>query len=83
MARKSEAAHEKARWTLINTLCKISDLDPTLGGKWKRGMLRYYAERLAEVMLVEAGSKEPTARDVEVMAERILDLVESGDLDGP
>ena len=46
-------------------------------------MLRYYAERLAEVMLVEAGSNEPTARDVDVMAERILDLVESGDLDGP
>jgi len=83
MARAKPEAQEKARRTLITTLCKISDLDPTLGGKWKRGMLRYYAERLAEVMLVEAGSKEPSPRDVEAMAERILDLVESGDLDGP
>ena len=82
MARAKPEAQEKARRTLITTLCKINDLDPVLGGKWKRGMLRYYAARLAELMLVEAGSKEPTTPDVVDMAVRILDLVESGDLDG-
>jgi len=45
-------------------------------------MLRYYAARLAELMLVEAGTKEPATSDVVDMAIRILDLVESGDLDG-
>jgi len=82
MARTRKTAHEKARLTLINTLCKISDLDPTLGGKWKRGMLRYYAERLAEVMIAEEGHGEYPPEAVYVVAEKVLDLLESGDLDG-
>jgi len=82
VARAEPEAQEKARRTLITTLCKINDLDPLLGGKWKRGMLRYYSERLAEFMIAEEGHGEYPPEAVYVVAEKVLDLLESGDLDG-
>ena len=81
MARKDEEAQERARKTLIVTLCKIKDLDPMLGGKWQRGMIRYYSERLAEVLLTDPGDPEPSPWEIEAMGERIRDLLASGDLD--
>ena len=83
MAPENGSAPDKAQEILISTLCKISDLDPMLGGKWKRGMLRYYAQRLGEVMLVQSGHPEPTSEDIEEMALRILDLLDAGYLGGP
>jgi len=82
MESSDGSAEAKARRTLVQTLCKIGHLDPMLGGKWRRGMLRYYSQRLAELLLSEGGTPEPAAPEIERLGERILELLESGDLDG-
>ena len=71
-----------AQAMLIGTLCKIDDLDPVLGGKWKRGMLKYYSERLAELVLFDAGVTEPLPSEIVAAADSILALLAAGDLDG-
>ncbi|MAH49991.1 hypothetical protein CMI37_29500 [Candidatus Pacearchaeota archaeon] len=67
---------------LIATLCKIRDLPPLLGGKWQRGMLRYYSERLAEALLTFPGESEPSEGDVSDLASSIRELLADADLDG-
>ena len=52
----SLSAH--SRWqhdveVLQNTLFKIKSLNPVLGGKWQRGMIKYYEERLIELSTLE------------------------------
>lgn len=53
-----EARREKARDTLVGTLAKIVDTDPTLGEKWQNAMVRYYVGLLAELLLRQSGITE-------------------------
>ena len=72
MGRKKKSVKEaEARATLVSTICKIQDLDPMLGGKWRDGMIKYYSERLAELLLVHAGHAEPPADTVANLAEYV------------
>lgn len=57
----NEAKAERAREVLIKTIASIDDLEPTLGGKWKQGMLDYYCDRLAELVLFQSGFNHPSA----------------------
>ena len=61
----NEAKAEKARQSLIETIAAIDDLEPTLGGKWKRGMVAYYTNRLAELLLYQSGVSHPSKIAVE------------------
>ena len=69
----NEAKAERARQTLIKTIASIDDLEPTLGGKWKVGMLDYYVRRLAELLLYQSGFKEPSQAGIEEMERGIRD----------
>lgn len=72
----NEAKAEKARQSLIQTIAAIDDLEPTLGGKWKTGMLTYYVSRLAELVLYQSGFKHPSEPAIEQMRVRIYDVLE-------
>ena len=61
----------RARQTLIDTIAKIDDLEPTLGGKWKRNMLLYYYHRLAELVLYQCGFSHPSEVAVNCVASGI------------
>lgn len=45
---------------LIETIAKINDLDPILGGKWKKKMVDYYVDCLSKLILYQAGFPNPT-----------------------
>lgn len=72
----NEAKAEKARQSLIKTIASIDDLEPTLGGKWKVGMLDYYITRLAELVLYQSGFKHPSQSAIEAMGLRIRYVLE-------
>lgn len=55
-----EEKAKRARDVLIETIAKIDDLEPTLGGKWKIAMVEYYSNRLAELLLYQAGFQDPS-----------------------
>ncbi len=70
-----EARREKARNSLVETITKINDLEPTMGGKWKASMVRYYRHRLAELLLYQVGVVEYSPgviKEVEDQIESIL-----------
>lgn len=67
----NEAKAEKARQSLIKTIAEIDDLEPILGGKWKRGMLTYYVNRLAELVLYQSGFSDPSGPAIQAMARVI------------
>lgn len=67
----NEEKATKARQVLIETIAKIADLEPTLGGKWKRGMLDYYCGRLAELVLYQSGFVRPSLQAIEVIKRGI------------
>ena len=46
--------------SLIETIAKIDDLEPTLGGKWKSKMLDYYVGCLANLILYQSGFSNPS-----------------------
>ncbi len=71
----NEAKAEKARQSLIKTIASIDDLEPTLGGKWKAGMLDYYVRRLAELLLYQSGFKRPSREGIEAMERGIRDTL--------
>jgi len=60
MAKKKALKEREARGRLVATIAKISDLEPTMGGKWRESMLRYYYSRLAELMLYHQGIDYPS-----------------------
>ena len=66
---------EKARQTLINTIAKIYDLEPTLGGKWRLGMLRYYSNTLAELMLTQMGIDDLSPINIAMMGQELLQSI--------
>tara|TARA_Y100000310_G_scaffold341015_1_gene438770 strand:+ start:413 stop:664 length:252 start_codon:yes stop_codon:yes gene_type:complete len=78
MAKKAITTDEKTREILIKTICSIDDLDPLMGGKWKSGMLRYYSERLAELLLRQVGEEEPDPYAVTLLAEKLLGVIREG-----
>lgn len=72
-----EAKAEKARQSLIITITKIHDLEPTLGRKWREGMLDYYTIRLAELVLYQLGFTNPSALAVKTLSDEISAILES------
>lgn len=77
----NEAKAERARASLIKTIASIDDLEPTLGGKWKAGMLSYYVNRLAELLLYQSGFNTPSGLSIRAMADQIWSLLGSGSLE--
>lgn len=77
MPRRKKADREKkARESLIKTIAKIHNLEPTLGAKWRENMLVYYVDRLAELLLHQSGFRVTTPYGIREMAahiRRILD----------
>lgn len=73
-----EERREKARNVLVETIAKIADLEPVLGGKWRSGMLDYYSHRLAELVLYQSGFEHPSREAVEAIRIRIYDLISEG-----
>lgn len=72
MGRPSdEEKQRRARESLIQTIAKIHDLEPTLGGKWRRNMEIYYIRRLAELVLYQLGFNDPTERATLALIDRI------------
>lgn len=39
--------------SLKRTLYRMKNLPPAMGSKWQRGMIRYYSDRLAELVINE------------------------------
>ena len=75
MASEKQEQEEKARQTLINTIAKIYDLEPTLGGKWRQGMLRYYSNTLAELMLSQMGIEDLSPINIAMMGQELLQSI--------
>lgn len=63
----NEAKAEKARKVLIKTIASIDNLEPTLGSTWKQGMVAYYTNRLAELLLYQSGFSHPSKIAVETV----------------
>lgn len=77
MARPSnEEKQRRARESLIQTIAKINDLEPTLGGKWRANMVAYYVNRLAELVLYQSGFNTPTVQAVQVVELSIRNMLE-------
>jgi len=76
MAKKKAEKEARAREILVSTIAKIQDLDPVHGGKWRKGMLRHYYERLAELMLYQQGIDEPNSLSIVVLAERLREALD-------
>tara|TARA_Y100000310_G_scaffold319672_1_gene375227 strand:+ start:598 stop:939 length:342 start_codon:yes stop_codon:yes gene_type:complete len=80
MPRETKRADEKAikaRESLITTIAKIHDLEPTLGGKWKTKMENYYISRLAGLILYQSGFSNPSPEAqaaIEIGIRRSLDF---------
>ena len=71
----NEAKAERARQSLIQTIAAIEDLEPTLGGKWRKGMLNYYTNRLAELVLYQCGFRQPSINAIKVLQSEIVSLL--------
>lgn len=78
----NDAKAEKARQVLIDTIAKISDLEPTLGGKWQRNMVRYYQNRLAVLLLYQCGFRNPSQYAIAYLTDRIADTLDQNGGDG-
>ena len=66
---------DRQRASLIKTITKIREMDPELGRKWQRNMLKYYYERLAELMLRQTIGAEPTSEAVVAFVPEVQALV--------
>ena len=78
MPKPTNAEREaKARQKFIDLLCQINDTDPTMGAKWREGMLKYYSERLAELMLFQQGSDKPDQFVIELLAHELRSNLET------
>ena len=74
MPRRTKAEREAdAREKLITTLVSIYETDPIMGGKWREGMLKYYSQTLAKLMLWQRGSDNPEKIVIELLASELLD----------
>ena len=69
---------EKARKTLIETIAKIYDTDPTLGRKWQSGMVNYYIGRLAELLIQQSGIEESTPQLIEYFKSELMKILKDG-----
>lgn len=79
MARPSnEQKQARARQSLIKTIAKIYDLEPTLGRNWRANMLSYYIDRLAELVLYQLGFENVAERAIQALADEIRDVLEVG-----
>lgn len=67
--------------TLLDTIRTILESDPTMGKSWKRGMLRYYFMRYAEVCFTDAQVEGLSEETVELVALQMLETALHG-LDG-
>ena len=76
-SKRAEAKAERARSVLIETIAKISDLEPTLGGKWRRKMVDYYVGRLAELLLYQSGFDNPSKDAIEEVSVGIRSSLSS------
>ncbi len=72
----NEAKAEKARESLIQTIAKIHNLEPTLGAKWRANMVTYYVDRLAELLLYQSGFSQPSKLAIRAMATQIRFVLE-------
>lgn len=68
------AMEERSREKLIVVIAKINDLEPTMGGKWRRNMLSFYIACLAELVLHQSGFVNPTKAAMEPIEAEIRDL---------
>lgn len=75
-SKRADAKAEKARQTLIETIAKIYDLEPTLGGKWRANMVTYYVNCLAELLLYQSGFRNPTQEALAEVANGIRSTLE-------
>lgn len=66
---------EKARNTLIQTVAKIYETDPTLGRKWQAGMVNYYIGRLAELLIQQSGIEESTPELIEYFQTELMKIL--------
>lgn len=48
---------ERDRVVIVRTIARIESVQPALGLKWQKGMLKYWYERLAELTLITAGAE--------------------------
>ena len=71
-----EERREKARNVLMETIAKIADLEPTLGGKWQKNMVSYYTRRLAELVLFQSGFNHPSEEAIVSTQRAIYDSLE-------
>ncbi len=76
MAKSKETKEREARETLVSTIAKIQDLEPTHGGKWREGMLRHYYEKLAELMIYQQGVDYPNQENISFLALRLRDALD-------
>jgi hypothetical protein len=78
MPKPTNAEREaKARQKFIDLLCQINDTDPMMGSKWREGMLKFYSERLAELMLRQKGSDKPDQFVIELLAHELRSNLET------
>ncbi len=67
---------EKQRTSLIKTITKLRNVNPQLGEKWRRNMLRYYYRRLSELILRQTLDAEPSDDAVEAFLPEVMALVD-------
>jgi len=75
MAKKKLDKEREARGRLVATIAKISDLQPTMGGKWRESMLRYYYSRLAELILYQQGIDYPVREAINHLAAHMREVL--------
>ncbi len=68
----NETKAERARQVLVDTILKLDDVEPVLGGKWKSRMIEYYVNRLAILLLYQSGFSSPSSLAVDYM---VMDIV--------
>jgi hypothetical protein len=79
MAKKKADKERDARGRLVSTIAKIADLEPTMGGKWRESMLRYYYSRLAELMLYQQGIDYPVRAAIDHLASHMREVLTASD----
>lgn len=76
MGRPSnETKNARARETIIQTIAKLYDSDPALGGKWREHMVLYYLGRLGELVLRNAGFENPAVYAITYMAGYLREIL--------
>ena len=60
----------------METIAKIADVEPMLGGKWQTNMVAYYTRRLAELVLRQSGFNHPSEEAIVSVQHGIYDSLE-------